>query len=89
MRMSKIATRLGARLLAAVGVTILAMSYVPATRSQELKDIRIGSSTVSFSPLTTYYAAERGFFGREGINPQMVVIKTELAIAALNAGELD
>ena len=89
MRMSKIATRLGARLLAAVGVTILAMSYVPATRSQELKDIRIGSSTVSFSPLTIYYAAERGFFEREGINPRMVVIKTEVAIAALNAGELD
>jgi ABC-type nitrate/sulfonate/bicarbonate transport system substrate-binding protein len=87
--MIKIATRMGARLLVAVGAIVLSISYVPATQSHELKGIRIGSSAVSFSPLTVYYAADRGFFAKEGINPHMVVIKTEAAIAALNAGQLD
>ncbi|MGH8545393.1 MAG: ABC transporter substrate-binding protein, partial [Gammaproteobacteria bacterium] len=90
MRITNIVTSLGAKIFAALGVaTVLAMGPVPTTRAQELKVIHIGSSTVSFSAFSTYYAAERGFFKREGFDPKMVVIKTEAAIAALNSGDLD
>lgn len=60
-----------------------------SSAAQDLNKIHIGSSTISFSPFTTYYAVERDFFKREGLDPTMIVIKTETAIAALNAGDLD
>ncbi|MGH7927913.1 MAG: ABC transporter substrate-binding protein, partial [Candidatus Binatia bacterium] len=60
-----------------------------SSAAQDLDKINIGSSTISFSPFSTYYAVERDFFKREGLDPTITIIKTEAAIAALNAGELD
>lgn len=77
------------RLLLAMACAFFGAGVSGLASAQDSTVIGIGSSTVSFSSFSTYYAADRGFFKREGLEPKMTVTKTEAAIAALNAGGLD
>jgi NitT/TauT family transport system substrate-binding protein len=57
--------------------------------AQPLKEIRIGSSDITVSNLTTFYARDRKFFAAEGIDVKIIIVKTEAALAALTVGDLD
>jgi len=57
--------------------------------AQSLREVRIGSSDISFSNFTTYYARDRKFFEREDLDVKIILAKTEAALAALSVGELD
>jgi len=55
----------------------------------QLAEVRIGSSDISFSNFSTFYARDRGLFEREGIDAKLILVKTEAAVAAQSAGDLD
>ena len=55
----------------------------------QLAEVRIGSSDISFSNFSTFYARDRGLFEREGIDAKLILVKTEAALAAQSAGDLD
>lgn len=58
--------------------------------SQPLKEVRIASSTtVSFTNLSTFYARDRGFFEKEGLDVKIIVVQTNAALAALVTGNVD
>jgi ABC-type nitrate/sulfonate/bicarbonate transport system substrate-binding protein len=57
--------------------------------AQPVKEIRIGSSDITVSNLCTFYARDRKFFEAEGLDAKIIIVKTEAALAALNAGDLD
>jgi ABC-type nitrate/sulfonate/bicarbonate transport system substrate-binding protein len=57
--------------------------------AQPLKEIRIGSSNISVTNICTYYARDRKFFEREGLDVKIIIVKTEAAIPAVVAGNLD
>ncbi|HWO40902.1 MAG TPA: ABC transporter substrate-binding protein [Candidatus Eisenbacteria bacterium] len=57
--------------------------------AQPLQEIKIGSSNISVTNVVTYYARDRKFFESEGFDAKIIIIKTEAALAALSAGDLD
>jgi ABC-type nitrate/sulfonate/bicarbonate transport system substrate-binding protein len=63
-------------------------SYLPTAGAQALKEIRIGTSDVTSTNFSIYYAKDRGFFEKEGLDPKMIIVKAEAILAALSAGEL-
>jgi len=78
-------------------MTILVMSAAPFwlfmlprfAVAQSLKEVRIGSSNISVTNVVAYYARDRKFFEAEGFDAKIIIIKTEAALAALAAGDLD
>lgn len=76
------------KLLSILAVVIFSLSRVPGAGGQALKEIRIGSSDVTSTNFSTYYAKDRRFFEKEGLDPKMIIVKTEAILAALSAGEL-
>jgi ABC-type nitrate/sulfonate/bicarbonate transport system substrate-binding protein len=72
-------------LLAALGFSL---SDLPTAGAQALKEIRIGTSDVTSTNFSIYYAKDRRFFEREGLDPKMIIVKAEAILAALSAGEL-
>ena len=63
--------------------------FAPSANAQPLKEIRIGSSDITVSNLCTFYARDRKFFEAEGMDVEIIIVKTEAALAALGVGELD
>ena len=57
--------------------------------AQPLKEVRIGSSNISYTNFSTFYARDRGLFEKEGIDAKVILVKTEAALAAQSAGDLD
>ena len=57
--------------------------------AQSLKEVRVGSSNISVTNAVAFYARDRKFFEAEGFDVKMIIIKTEAALAALTAGDLD
>ena len=58
--------------------------------SQSLKEVRVASSTaVSFTNLSTFYARDRRFFEKEGLDVKIIVVQTSAALAALVTGNVD
>jgi ABC-type nitrate/sulfonate/bicarbonate transport system substrate-binding protein len=55
----------------------------------QLAEVRIGSSDISFSNFSTFYARDRSLFEKEGIDAKLILVKTEAALAAQSAGDLD
>jgi ABC-type nitrate/sulfonate/bicarbonate transport system substrate-binding protein len=62
-----------------------ALSVVDA---QSLKEIRIGTSDVTSTNFSIYYAKDRKLFEQEGLDPKMIIVKAEAILAALSVGEL-
>lgn len=77
---------MGALLLSAF---IFLMLALPGPAVGQLKEIRIGSSNISVTNLVTFYARDRKFFESEGFDVKMIIVKTEAALPALAAGDLD
>jgi ABC-type nitrate/sulfonate/bicarbonate transport system substrate-binding protein len=65
---------------------LLSLSRVEA---QTLKEIKIGSSNISYTNFSTFYARDRKFFEKEGLSPKIIVVKTEAALPAMATGQLD
>jgi ABC-type nitrate/sulfonate/bicarbonate transport system substrate-binding protein len=70
-------------------MVLLFLAWSDSTLGQPLKEIRIGSSDISFSNFSTYYARDRKFFEKEGFDAKIIIVKTEAALPALSTGELD
>ncbi|MBI4528469.1 MAG: ABC transporter substrate-binding protein [Deltaproteobacteria bacterium] len=61
-----------------------------SAEAQPLKEVRIASSTtVSFTNLSTFYARDKGFFEKEGLDTKIIVVQTNAALAALVSGNVD
>ena len=71
-------------------LTILAVLFpVYGAGAQALKEIKIGSSNISYTNFSTFYARDRKFFEKEGLSPKIIVVKTEAALPAMATGQLD
>ena len=57
--------------------------------AQPLKEIRIGSSNISFTNFSTFYARERKFFEKEGFEAKTIIAQTSVALTAMVAGDVD
>jgi len=66
------------------------LSFGRLAEAQPLKEVRIASSTtVSFTNLSTFYARDRRFFEKEGLDIKIIVVQTNAALAALVTGNVD
>jgi ABC-type nitrate/sulfonate/bicarbonate transport system substrate-binding protein len=74
--------------ISTLAVLVIALSDLRFAEAQALKEIRIGTSDVTSTNFSIYYAKDRKFFEREGLDPKMIIVKTEAILAALSAGEL-
>jgi NitT/TauT family transport system substrate-binding protein len=64
--------------------------FVSGLHAQPLKRIRIGSTTPSITTLPSEIAAKRGFFKEEGLDPEMITIRSaDIIIKAMLSGQLD
>ena len=77
------------RLSFVLTVFLLVLAYPAFTIAQLLKEIRIGSSAVSSTNLSMFYARDRKFFEKEGFDAKIIIIQTNAALAALAAGNVD
>src|ERR1051325_4682375 len=69
---------------------VLCLLLVAAgVEAEPLKEVRVGSSNISVTNVVAFYARDRKFFEAEGFDVKMIIIRTEAALAALSAGELD
>ena len=74
----------------AMTLAILWIVFVShSAAAQSLKEIRIGSSNISVTNVCAFYARDRKFFEAEGFDAKIIIVKTEAALAALAAGDLD
>src|SRR5215813_3595564 len=71
-----------------LAILLFYFTNLPAARTQGLKEIRIGTSDVTSTNFSIYYAKDRGLFEKEGLDPKMIIVKAEAILAALSAGEL-
>ena len=75
---------------AAISLILLFLLGIPNwATAQSLKEVRVGSSNISVTNAVAFYARDRKFFEAEGFDVKMIIIKTEAALAALTAGDLD
>ena len=80
--------RLAMKLVSILAVLLFSSSGPPSAGAQALKEIRIGSSDVTSTNFSIYYAKDRKLFQKEGLDPKMIIVKAEAILAALSAGEL-
>ncbi len=71
-----------------LGILLLSLTDFPPAKAQALKEIRIGTSDVTSTNFSIYYAKDRRFFEREGLDPKMIIVKAEAILAARFVGEL-
>ena len=77
-----------ARLVLILALILSPCGYPQPTNAQALREIRIGTSDVTSTNFAIYYARDRKFFEKEGLDPKMIIVKTEATLAALSVGEL-
>jgi NitT/TauT family transport system substrate-binding protein len=72
-------------------IAAMLLACLPASvNAQTLKRIRIGSTTPSITTLPSEMAAKRGFFKDEGLDPEMITIRSaDIIIKAMLSGQLD
>ena len=77
-------------MVAVVMLALFGIVFFPSfATAQPLKEIRIGSSNISYTNFSTFYARDRKFFEKEGLSPKIIVVKTEAALPAMATGQLD
>ena len=72
-----------------LAVVIFVLAHPGLTTAQSLQEIRIGSSNISVTNFTAFYARDRKFFEKENLDVKIIIVKTEVAIPALVARNLD
>src|SRR5690349_18220432 len=74
----------------AMTVAVLSIVFLShSAAAQSLKEIRVGSSTITVTNRVSFYGRDKKFKQAEGFDAKMLVIKTEAAVAAMVTGELD
>lgn len=71
-----------------LAILLFSLTNLSVAVAEGLKEIRIGTSDVTSTNFSIYYAKDRGFFEKEGLDPKMIIVKAEAILAALSAGEL-
>ncbi len=61
--------------------------HIHSLRAQEL--IRIAPSSPGLAAWPMHLAAKQGFFAREGLSPEIIVMRTNTGVAALVTGSVD
>ena len=80
----------GKEMMTKLMLAVLAILFpVYGAGAQALKEIKIGSSNISYTNFSTFYARDRKFFEKEGLSPKIIVVKTEAALPAMATGQLD
>ena len=80
----------GKYLLASASFLALILQGIPdLLAAQELKKITLSYSAVSMTWLPIKVAAEKGFFREEGLEPQLVQMRGNVATTALATGDID
>lgn len=77
------------RLFVVLAVLIAHLVFLRSAAAQSLQEVRIGSSNISVTNFCAYYARDRKFFQKEGLDAKIIIVKTEATLAALVAGNLD
>lgn len=68
---------------------LVLISLASGGAAERREKIRIGVSSKSLGFLDTWVAHEKGFFRKYGIDSEVITIRPNLAIIALQSGELD
>jgi NitT/TauT family transport system substrate-binding protein len=80
----------GKEMMTKIMLTIAAVLFpMYGAAAQALKEIKIGSSNISYTNFSAFYARDRKFFEKEGLSPKIIVVKTEAALPAMATGQLD
>lgn len=83
-------TRLFQLNLLSIGMFFLACGIRPQViLAQSLQEIRIGSTNIAATNFCTFYARDRHFFQREGLDAKIIIVRTEVGLTALSVGNLD
>jgi NitT/TauT family transport system substrate-binding protein len=68
----------------------LLFAFPPAGGAQPVKKVRIGSTTPSITTLPAELAARKGFFRQEGLEPEIIIIRSaDIIVKALLTNNLD
>ncbi len=77
-------------LMSAIVILIVTtLFHVPSGHGQNLKKVRLGSSSTNVSFLAIYTALHRGFYRDEGIDLEIIQMAANLTSTAVLAGDLD
>jgi len=77
-------------LMSAIVILIVTtLFHVPSSHGQNLKKVRLGSSSTNVSFLAIYTALHRGFYRDEGIDLEIIQMAANLTSTAVLAGDLD
>jgi NitT/TauT family transport system substrate-binding protein len=68
---------------------LMVLLSAEGAEAQALREIKIGSSNISYTNFSTFYARDRKFFEKEGLSPKIIIVKTEAALPAMATGQLD
>ena len=72
-----------------IGVISLIVSLIAPAQSQELKKVRVGIPTLSLIVASSLIPGERGYFRQEGLDVELIVIRSAPSVLALTAKEID
>lgn len=73
-----------------IGCALLVLLFGARVEAQPAKRIRIGSTTPSITTLPSDIASRKGFFKQEGLDPEMITIRSaDIIIKALLTDNLD
>jgi NitT/TauT family transport system substrate-binding protein len=79
-------TRLGLNLIIAIAICVMGLN--DATEAQNLRKISISEPGKLFLYIPLYYAIDRGYFAKEGLEVEMITAgRRDLAMKAVIAGE--
>jgi ABC-type nitrate/sulfonate/bicarbonate transport system substrate-binding protein len=68
---------------------VIAVSLLFAHLAQAQEKIRISPSSPGLASWPVHLAAKEGFFSREGLTAEIIVMRTNTGIAALVTGSID
>ena len=69
--------------------TLVTMLFSASAQSQELRKIRVGIPTLTLIVASSLVPTERGYFKQEGLDVELVVIRSAPSVLALAAKEID
>ncbi len=78
------------KLFVCCAIAILALSATVVTTTTSAQEhVRVGTSSRGFGALPIYVAEKKGFYAKVGLRPEMIMIRSSVAVPALLSGDLD
>ena len=72
----------------AIAICVLSAAVVTKTSSAQER-VRVGTSSRGFGALPIYVADKKGFYAKFGLRPEIIMIRSSVAVPALLSGDLD